>query len=127
MGKTDFNTAGTIRNWRDLIEAEDKYSQPTEEWVFRGDSSDRPLQSTLERLSEGLRTSSIPVRKLERLLYSDFKRSFRVHEPSHEHTDDDILYWLSLMRHFGAPTRLLDFTYSFFIATFFALEKQRES
>jgi hypothetical protein len=29
---------------------------------------------------------------------------------------------MSLMRHYGAPTRLLDFTYSRFIAVYFALE-----
>jgi hypothetical protein len=30
--------------------------------------------------------------------------------------------WLSIIRHYGGPTRLLDFTYSFFIGAFFAME-----
>jgi FRG domain len=36
--------------------------------------------------------------------------------------DDDTLGWLSLMRHYGASTRLTDFTRSLFIAAYFALE-----
>ena len=33
---------------------------------------------------------------------------------------NDKLEWLSLMRHYKAPTRLMDFTYSFYIAAYFA-------
>jgi hypothetical protein len=35
----------------------------------------------------------------------------------------DQLEWLALMQHYGAPTRLLDFTYSFYVAAFFAIER----
>lgn len=36
---------------------------------------------------------------------------------------DCLLEWLALMQHFGSPTRLLDFTYSFYAGTFFAVEE----
>jgi hypothetical protein len=123
MYSENFKTAGVVSNWQGLVEAENKYSDTNEEWIFRGDSCDRPLQSTLERLRTTA-TGPINLRRLERQLFNDFKRSFQIHSPSQQSPADDVLYWLSLMRHFGTPTRLLDFTYSLFIATFFALERQ---
>ncbi len=38
----------------------------------------------------------------------------------------DLIDWLALMQHYGAPTRLPDFTYSAFVALFFAITTTRE-
>jgi hypothetical protein len=44
------------------------------------------------------------------------------HYTLHTPEADNVMEWLALMRHYGAPTRLLDCTYSFFAAVYFALE-----
>ena len=58
---------------------------------------------------------------LERGLLREFKRKCH-HYEMNVPEKDDIAEWLALMQHYGAPTRLLDWTYSFFVAVYFALE-----
>ena len=89
-------------------------------WLFRGMRRDHDLQTSLERV---LVESAIPLdgaEGVERKLLKLFKR--RAHHHVHPlPSDGDTLGWLALMQHYGAPTRLLDWTYSFYVAAFFAL------
>jgi hypothetical protein len=59
--------------------------------------------------------------RLEAELLRDFKRVYH-HYSEHVPAPDAIIEWISLMQHHGAPTRLLDCTYSIYVAAYFALE-----
>jgi len=61
-------------------------------------------------------------KKCECNLNRAFKRKLH-HYSNNVPADGDILEWLALIRHYFGPTRLLDCTYSFFIACFFAINE----
>jgi FRG domain len=59
-------------------------------------------------------------RLYESWIMSDFKReahNYLLHLPE----PNNFLEWMALGRHYGMPSRLVDFTYSFFVAAYFAL------
>jgi len=115
----------TITSWQELIQLEQKFADCGEEWVFRGEAEHRPPKTTLQRACEqfGIEKQDIP--QLERVLLKEFQRIYPLYSGGEVPEADDTIYWLSLMRHFGAPTRMLDFSFSMLIASFFALEAPR--
>ena len=114
--------AETISSWRQLLDRYDSFKGG--QWCFRGDRP-RPggFKTSLERAAVdrwGRDWSELP--EIERGLLRRFKREAHLYLSS-EPAEGDRIGWLSLMRHHGAPTRLLDWSYSFFVALFFALER----
>lgn len=96
-------------------------------WIYRGQAKSKwPLKTNLERLC--LRTPGGLGRAemTEHLLLREFKRRWH-HFSSHSPEAEDTLEWFSIMAHCGAPTRLVDFTYSVYVAAYFALEKAEDS
>lgn len=57
-------------------------------------------------------------------LLADFKRYAEIKLP-HPPSQDDLLKWVQLARHYGLPTRLLDWTKNAAIALYFACQKPR--
>jgi hypothetical protein len=91
-------------------------------WIYRGQSeSGLPLVTSLERSLERNAVAADRSADVEKELMREFRRAYREYA---DHAPDkaDTLEWLSLMQHHGAPTRLLDFSYSIYIAAYFALE-----
>ncbi|MCX6625380.1 MAG: FRG domain-containing protein [Acidobacteria bacterium] len=61
-----------------------------------------------------------PLGCAEQRIVPEFRRRAR-HYTEDTPAQEKTLEWLSLMRHHGAPTRLLDFTKSPYVAAFFAM------
>jgi FRG domain len=94
----------------------------SEEWAFRGHSEVTwRLQPTAERHGTALGAGGIDqyvVRALKR----------RAHQYLNDLPQpDDTLEWLALAQHYGAPTTLLDFSHSPYVATFFAVTEQLDA
>lgn len=99
---------------------------PIHRYCFRGQSNSKwELKPTFERLSK---EDYLPFNKewqliTEKYMVDNYKSAFHLFS---DHTTiyptiKNNLDWLSIMQHHGAATRLLDMSYSPFIATFFAL------
>jgi hypothetical protein len=91
-------------------------------FLFRGQrDASWPLQTALERCCL---LRSIPMsdrRTVEDRLFREFRRGYHQYA-SHVPSKQSVLEWLAVMQHHGAPTRLLDFTYSLYVSAYFALE-----
>jgi hypothetical protein len=104
----------TWRNVRELL------------WLFNGfafrghANAEWELQSTLWR--EISREPAETKRQHERLVLQEFQRRahhFVANPPANGFT----LEWMTLLRHFGGPSRALDLTRSPYVAAFFALDQ----
>ena len=90
------------------------------QWLYRGQTDDLPLKTTIERTLVGW---GIPLERASSIEFQtirEFRR--RLRDPQYHMAQEDTLYCPALMRHHFAPTRLLDCTYSPFVAAAFAME-----
>ena len=91
-------------------------------WAFRGQANvDWPLACSLHRHLLAFRVDPRAWRAQEERILRIFRRKAPNHL-DHVPAPDDHFQWLALMEHHGAPTRLLDLTWSPWVAAFFALE-----
>ena len=94
-----------------------------ETWIYRGQRDDRwDITSTLQRevksVPNGIKSLEHDLRGKELSSIQSFKALAWKYVPNPNMTS---LEWLTLMRHYGVPTRLVDFTESPMIALHFAV------
>jgi hypothetical protein len=108
-----------VHTWAELNERlyESSWQEPLgryrSSFAFRGVSrADYTLQTSLARLNG-------KVDELERHIL----RNFRKYAQREAVPQDSVWNWLAVAQHHGLPTRLLDWTYSPFVALHFATER----
>jgi hypothetical protein len=125
----------TCRGWSQITSEFDSLLKPIpnqeegdlvrQGWVFRGHKrEDYPLAPSIERhpYTEWDWAEHKILREFQSkaTLHMDAKQ---LPPTAREHK----LSWLAIMQHYGAPTRLLDFTYSPYIALYFALRNRKDN
>lgn len=92
-------------------------------WIFRGQSdANWPIQSSISRHFINFKVDKKAWPHQEERLLRIFKRKAH-HFLDHLPNEEESFEWLSIMQHFGTPTRLIDFSFSPYVAAFFAIHK----
>lgn len=92
-------------------------------WSFRGQQDQSwPLSTALQRAGQQGQETSFLLTNIERQIIEEFQRRAHHFLPNPPPIED-LIEWMAIIQHFGGPTRLLDFTKSFYVAAFFAIER----
>src|ERR1035437_301956 len=139
IGWDDFDSFAAIEevaDWQDFQKIFSARFPPKTGWAFRGHSIHNwRLTTTLERDcldNVDFRNVEFPDRPrvvpmgigpdaFERELLLRFQRRAHHYIPNPP-DDEQVLDWLALMQHHGVPTRLMDWTFSPYVALYFAFE-----
>ena len=104
-----------INDWRELTERVYEGSWEAGIARFRSNVAFRGLSDANYALKSGLIRLGSPAEKLEGHLLRNFRKYAR-----RDSAPDSIWDWMALGQHHGLPTRLIDWTYSPYVAMHFA-------
>jgi hypothetical protein len=115
-----FDAPINLKNWEEI------HDLKMQGWIYRGqEDTSWTLETSLQRACGKWNIPLTQAREVEKSITREFRRRLH-HYTGQLPSKEAHIEWLSLMQHYGAPTRLLDFSYSIYIATYFALEKATE-
>ena len=108
-----------LESWNDFVEIAHSHDG----WAFRGQrDANWPLFSSLSRYLQKFKSDPDSWQEAEAKSIRIFRRKAHNYLTDLRVLEND-LRCLALMQHHGAPTRLMDFTKSPYVAAFFALEQ----
>lgn len=119
----------TVKSWQEFVEVAERLnvgSVAEPAYVFRGQP--RPewsLMPTLPREATELGLNAAQALEIERVAVELFKKQAHLWlDPNTWSATTHILEWWTLMQHHSAPTRMLDWTKSPYVAAYFAIEQE---
>lgn len=112
-----------IEHWNDIFRLNQRFMS---NFVFRGQgNADWGLKTSLARMVERHHPNyvdKIMPAIYEQQMMDEFQWKYPSYEKSHIPGSEESIEWLSLMQHYGSPTRMLDFSYSMYVAMFMAID-----
>ena len=110
-----------LENWYDIFQLNQRFLS---KFIYRGQAvEDWKLSTSLERQMDRLFPNlfdKVVISEHERLMIKEFQWKYPLYSIKHPELSD-IIEWLTIMQHYGATTRLLDFSYSIFVAMHMAV------
>ena len=113
-----------IQKWfRKQADFTDQEGTRPNKFIYRGQGPYSDLKTSIERAFDEFEIYGNDRRDREKQLIRSFQRKAPYHlKGVGVPAPNETLEWLSLMQHHGAPTRLLDWTYSFYRALYNAID-----
>jgi hypothetical protein len=110
-----------LENWYDIFQLNQRFLS---KFIYRGQAEENwKLSTSLERQMERLFPNlfdKVVISEHERLMIKEFQWKYPLYSLKHPEFSD-VIEWLTIMQHYGATTRLLDFSYSIFVAMHMAV------